>query len=478
MLDLEAVSENLTMDEYAVINGIHLTMNEGAVWQVSGESRIVSLHLAEGASIQAAEGCGIEIYVNCEGLEAAAGEKVEELTAGDYENVVIVCRDGAAALEVVEIEGEDYISLEGLKNYLASLFGLETEAAGGPSTVITGARLLDASYNGEVLDVLVQDGKIVAVGEDLEGDEVIDLTGYTLLPGLIDAHVHVASSDYNIGLLATWCSQGITSVRELGMLSTLNEEDFLPLVEAAGEDPANACLVSTGKYLDVAGGYGMGPTGNMGITVTTPEEAAAEIEHKAELGYPQVKVGINSDEYRMTAEQFSAIIETAHANGMEVSAHVNYADHLAELVGLGIDEAAHTPSDEMPEELVTEMVEKGVSMNSSGAESSEEIKIGNLAEFYKAGGIITVGTDKMRDYDSSMASLLAEMRVLRAAGLTVQQVIACATHNNAAALEIEAGDIAPGLEADLIAVKGEVDEELQALESVDFVMNNGVVVVG
>lgn len=385
---------------------------------------------------------------------------------------------GEAVLEVVEIEGEAYVTLESLERYLASLDGLQTESAGGPTTVITGARLLDAHYNGEVLDVLVQDGKIIEVGENLKGDEVIDLTGYTLLPGLIDAHVHVASSDYNIPLLATWCSQGITSVRELGMLSTLNEEDFLPLIEAAREDPANAYLVNTGKYLDVAGGYGMGPTGNMGITITTAEEAAAEIEHKAELGYPQVKVGINSDEYRMTAEQFTAIIETAHENDMEVSAHVNYADHLAELVSLGIDEAAHTPSDEMPEELVTAMVEKGVSMNTSGAESSEEIKVENLADFYKAGGFITVGTDKMRGYDTSMASLLAEMRVLREAGLTVQQVIECATHNNAMALEIEAGDIAPGLEADLIAVKGDLDEDFMALESVDFVMNNGVVVLG
>ncbi len=379
------------------------------------------------------------------------------------------------ALEIVEIEGEEYVSVESLRSYLESL----SAPAGGPTTVLKGAQLLDGQYNGEVLDVLVQDGMIVAVGENLTGDEVIDLTGYTLLPGLIDAHVHVASnSGYGLELLATWCSQGITSVRELGMLSTLNEEDFLPLIAEALEDPANAYLVNTGKYLDVAGGYGMGPTGNMGLEITSAEEAAAEIEHKAELGYPQVKIGINSDDSRMTAEQITAVVDTAHDNGMPVSAHINYADHLAELVSLGIDEAAHTPSEEMPEELIAEMVEKDISMNTSGAESSEEIKIENLADFYKAGGFITVGTDKMRGYDTSMASLLAEMRVLIEAGLSLQQVIECATHNNAQVLDIQAGDIAPGLEADLIAVKGEVDESLQALESVDFVMNNGVVVLG
>ncbi len=379
------------------------------------------------------------------------------------------------ALEIVEIGGEAYVTVENLRSYLEQM----DAPAGGPTVLLTGARLLDAQYNGEVLDVLVQDGRILAVGEDLQGDELIDLTGYTLMPGLIDAHVHVASNTgYNLELLASWCRQGITSVRELGMLSTLNEEDFLPLIEAAREEPENAYLINTGKYLDVAGGYGMGPTGNMGLEITSAEEAAAEIAHKAALGYPQVKIGINSDEKRLSPEQITAIVDTAHENGMPVSAHINYPDHLAELVSLGIDEAAHTPSEEMPEELIAEMVEKKVPMNTSGAESSEEIKIENLADFYKAGGFITVGTDKMRGYDTSMASLLAEMRVLIEAGLSLQQVIECATHNNAAVLGIGAGDIAPGLEADLIAVKGEVDESLAALETVDFVMNNGVVIVG
>ena len=404
---------------------------------------------------------------------------------GLFLTLVLLLSLGTAAwaaeeVQLVEVEGERYVSLDSLLAWLESALAEKAAepAMGGPITVLKGAKLLDAGHNGEVLDVLVQDGMIVAVGENLSGDEVIDLTGYTLLPGLIDAHVHVAGSSYSLELLAQWCRQGITSVRELGMLSTLNEEDFLPLIRAANEDPANACLVNTGKYLDVAGGYGMGPTGNMGITITTAEEAAAEIDHKAELGYPQVKIGINSDEKRMTAEQITAILDAAHGYGMEVSAHVNYSEHLAELVSLGIDEAAHTPSDEMPEELVAEMVDKGVSMNTSGAESSEEIKVENLSDFYQAGGLITVGTDLMRGYDGAMTALLNEMRVLMEAGLSLQQVIGCATHNNALALEIDAGDIAPGLQADLIAVEGDVDGALQALESVDFVMNNGVVIVG
>ena len=375
---------------------------------------------------------------------------------------------------IVEIDGEEYIPLEDLQSYFRERFG-----SAGETIVLKGAQLLDSSFDGEVCDVLVQDGYILALGQDLTGDTVVDLTGYTLMPGMIDAHVHIASSsDYGIDRLAQFCEQGITSVREEGMLSTGGEMEFLALIEQANEDPANAYLVSCGKYLDVTGGYGMGPTGNMGIVITNADEAAAEIEYKAELGYHQVKVGINSDTDRMTAEEFTAIIDTAHANDMPVAAHVNYAKHLEELVGYGIDEAAHTPSDEMSAALIDDMVERGVAMNTSGAENYEDIKIANLKAFYEAGGFITVGTDLMRGYDTAMESLVSEMAVLAKAGLTVQEVITCATHNNAAALGIvDTGDIMVGMQADLIAVKGTVDETFAALEDVAFVMNNGVVLV-
>lgn len=468
-IDLAQVSENLTMAEYHTCNGIHLTMDAGSAWYVSGDSQLVSLTVADGAVIGAVDGVDMEIYVNCNMDDAGffdptTGTQVEELTAGVYEGVVIVCADVASG----EASGASELNEGAGEGALSS----------GSSIVLKGAKLLDSQYDGQQLDVLVQDGVITAVGEDLTGDVVIDLTGYTLMPGLIDAHVHVAGADYGLDLLAVWAAHGITSVREEGMLSTLGEEDLYGLIEAANAAAENAYLVSCGKYLDVTGGYGMGPTGNMGVVISTAQEAADEIAYKAALGYTQVKVGINSDDHRMTAEEFTAIIDTAHALDMTVAAHVNYAAYLEELVGYGIDEAAHTPNDAMSQELIAAMVEAGVAMNTSGAESYPEQKAANLGAFYEAGGLVTVGTDLMRNYDSCMTALIGELTALTDAGLTVQQVIACATHNNAQALGIQAGDIAAGLEADLIAVEGDVDGTFAALEDVSFVMNNGVVIVG
>ena len=375
------------------------------------------------------------------------------------------------AFDTVEFDGEAYVRLDDV---------LAWTAGDAPSIVLKGANILDSTHNGEVLDVLVRDGTIVEVGENLTGDEIIDLTGYTLMPGLIDSHVHVAgSSGYGIDLLTTWAQHGITTVREEGMLSTSGEMEFIDLIEESNADPQSAYLVSCGKYFDVTGGYGMGPTGNMGIVVENEDDIIAEIDLKAELGYPQVKIGINSDTSRMSPEQFMTAIGYAHEKDMPVAAHVNYAKHLEELVGYGLDEAAHTPSDEMDETLISAMVENDVRMNTSGSENYEEQKIANLKAFYEAGGMITVGTDLMRNYDTCMTALASEMAVLAKAGLTVQEVIACATHNNALALGItDTGDILPGYQADIVAVKGSVDESFDALGEISFVMNDGAVIVG
>ena len=379
---------------------------------------------------------------------------------------------GLPVFETVSFGGEDYVRLRDVQAWADSL-------AGG-TVVLKGASVIDATHNGEILDVLVRDGYIVEVGENLTGDEVIDLAGYTLMPGLIDSHVHVAgSAGYGIENLTTWAQHGITSVREEGMLSTSGEMEFADLIEEANADPQSAYLVSCGKYFDVPGGYGMGPTGNMGIVIESTEDIRTEIDRKAALGYQQVKLGINSDTNRMTPEQLLAAIDYAHENKMRVAAHANTAAWLEELVGYGLDEAAHTPSDEMSGALIDSMTAQGVFMNTSGAESYEEIKIANLAEFYDTGGIITVGTDLMRNYVTCMTALAAEMAVLCKAGLSVREAIVCATHNNAVALGLsDVGDILPGYQADLVAVKGGVDESFSALGNISFVMNDGVVIVG
>ena len=88
------------------------------------------------------------------------------------------------------------------------------------SYLLKNAQLLDAEHNHAPLDVLIDGTTIAAVGTDLgSADQVIDLSGYTILPGFVDAHVHVAVDDraFKEDAVRAWAYNGVTTVRELGI---------------------------------------------------------------------------------------------------------------------------------------------------------------------------------------------------------------------------------------------------------------------
>lgn len=98
---------------YTDLFGVSMTVADGAVWTVEGESSVLSLTVENGAVVEAAE-----IYVNCafgdDGyLDPTTGQKVGTLTAGTFENVVLVGGE-TLPVEVVEISGEDYVRLDDL----------------------------------------------------------------------------------------------------------------------------------------------------------------------------------------------------------------------------------------------------------------------------------------------------------------------------------------------------------------------------
>lgn len=98
---------------YTDVFGVSMTVADGAVWTVEGESSVLSLTVENGAAVEAAE-----IYVNCafgdDGyLDPTTGQKVGTLTAGTFENVVLVGGE-TLPVEVVEISGEDYVRLDDL----------------------------------------------------------------------------------------------------------------------------------------------------------------------------------------------------------------------------------------------------------------------------------------------------------------------------------------------------------------------------
>ena len=398
--------------------------------------------------------------------------------------------------------------------------------------LLKNARLLDAEHNHAPLDILIDGETIAAVGTDLgAADRVIDLTGYTILPGFVDAHVHVSVDDraFKEDAVRAWAQNGVTTVRELGMLSTLSQQDYAKWLRENNQKPDTAHVVATGKYIDVAGGYGAGPMPNhpVGNLITTPQEAAAAVSLAHDLGYPGIKIGIHDGSMdttpHLTPEMAKAICDRAHELGMWVAAHIGNCKGARFMLDAGVDELAHTPADPMPEDMLREMAEKGIVMDTTvgdpdkemtpppmmdlpeGMEppegmgpppgpmmpmdpaemkrqQAEKMKImeENLGRFYRAGGKIVVGTDLMhsRDFRKDAVIPVPELKHLHAAGLPMDAIVRAATLSGAEVVGTgdREGRIAPGYDANLVAVPGKVDETFDALRQVRLVMHRGSII--
>ena len=398
--------------------------------------------------------------------------------------------------------------------------------------LLKNARLLDAEHDHAPVDILIDGETIAAVGTDLgAADRVIDLTGYTILPGFVDAHVHVAVDDraFKEDAVRAWAQNGVTTVRELGMLSTLSQQDYAKWLRENNQKPDTAHVVATGKYIDVARGYGAGPMPNhpVGNLITTPQEAAAAVSLAHDLGYPGIKIGIHDGSMdttpHLTPEIAKAICDRAHELGMWVAAHIGNCRGARFMLDAGVDELAHTPADPMPEDMLREMAEKGIVMDTTvgdpdkemtpppmmdlpeGMEppegmgpppgpmmpmdpaekkrqQAEKMKImeENLGRFYRAGGKIVVGTDLMhsRDFRKDAVIPVPELKHLHAAGLPMDAIVRAATLSGAEVVGTgdREGRIAPGYDANLVAVPGDVDETFDALRQVRLVMHRGSII--
>jgi hypothetical protein len=198
------------------------------------------------------------------------------------------------------------------------------------AVAIEHVRLFDAE-NAKILPdetVVFEGGKITAVGPAATvkvpaGAEKIDGHGKTLLPGLYDMHVHIGSLD---GLLNI--ASGVTSVRDMG-----NSIDEVKRLE--GQWDAGTAIgprVNKAGLIDGPGPF-QSPTG---LYADTPEQALAEVNRYADLGYVQIKLYSS-----LKPELVPGIIAAAHARGLRVSGHIPNGIIASEFVTEGADELQH-----------------------------------------------------------------------------------------------------------------------------------------
>ena len=349
-------------------------------------------------------------------------------------------------------------------------------------SAIVGATVLAGRELAEVRDaVVVIDGRSIgAVGDAAsvavpDEAEVLVARGQTVLPGFIDAHVHIGFYEPREVLHG-----GVTTVRDLAW----PPERIEPLAAASrADDFEGPTILAAGPMLTAPGGYptraAWAPSGT-GLEVASPDDAGAAVQRVVDMDAVIVKIALNPPVGPvLDRDTLGAIVDAAHERGLKVTGHIYGLSELHKALDTGMDELAHMlMSDEViPAETIERMVAAGmvvVPTLSVFGESEARTAIANLASFRAAGGRIVYGTD-LGNEGPRPGIDIKEVSAMASAGMNGHDIIRAATVDAATWLDLDStGRIETGYDADLVVVDGDPGATPEALTDVVAVWRRGV----
>lgn len=420
-------------------------------------------------------------------------------------------------------------------------WGLLVVAAGsasGQRVAIRAGRLIDGAGASPVRDavILIDDGRITAVGPGVQvpaGAEVVDLSDRTVLPGFIDAHVHltghvlgergwdnalVRESPADAALRGVvharkTLAAGFTTVRNVGAggFADVALRDAIN----AGRVPGPRMLVAahalgiTGGHCDPTNGYvpnvlGDEPGPARGVA-DGPNAIREAIRYQVKHGADVIKIcatgGVLSEGDSAGAQQYlddelAAVVAAAHMTERRVAAHAHGTAGIKAAVRAGVTSIEHGSI--LDDEAIALMKEHGAFLvptlmageaieamaNSGGLTGERADKARTIApkmresirKAVSAGVKIALGTDAgvmPHGTNGHEFTLLVQW-----GGMTPMQAIVAGTSSAADLLGLghRVGTVAPGYLADLVAVRGDPLTDITVLERVEWVMKGGVVV--
>ena len=356
--------------------------------------------------------------------------------------------------------------------------------------ILQNGLLLDGngSYPVENDFIVIENGYIKYVGQDSnliipEGSRVIDLSGKTILPGIINAHVH---DGYYASNLKEWAKSGVTTVRDLGNFNHSPIEAY-SLRDKLLKDDENARLVAAGPMVTAVGGYG-------NYEVSSPEDAQQKTLNLIESGADIIKIAIEDDlqgkRWQMLSmDEVNAVVQTAHDNNLLISAHISRAKHLEMAITSGVNDVAHMIVDELTEDNISKMIDKNIfwiptlelwkGVSEIHTLNWDKVAISNLRKFVSSGGKVALGTDYngyINKFDLGMP--VQEIKLMQEAGMTnMDIIIACTRHASIVCnMDSEIGTIEQGKIADILILNDNPIENLNALTDVFMIIHNGSII--
>jgi imidazolonepropionase-like amidohydrolase len=420
------------------------------------------------------------------------------------------------------------------KSCLAIFFLLAVLSVQAQKTFVHCGTLIDGKSNEAQTQItlVVEGNKITAIQKGFTkpaaDDKLIDLSQKTVMPGLIDMHVHLEGetskdqslqrftlNDADVAFRSTVYAKktlmaGFTTVRDLGgsgvniaLRNAVNQGLVVgPRIFTAGKS-----IATTGGHADPTNSYRkdlMGDPGPKEGVINSPEEARQAVRQRYKDGSDMIKItatgGVLSlakdgSGPQFTDEEIKAIVETAKDYGMHTAAHAHGIEGMKRAILGGITTIEH--GTKMNEEIMDLMKQKGtfyVPTISAGKFVAEQAKIPGyyhplvapkameigpqiqetFRKAYKRGVKVAFGTDAGVFPHGDNGK---EFTYMVEAGMPAMEAIKSATVTNAGILGIadKVGTIETGKLADIVATDENPLTNIKTMEKVSFVMKEGVV---
>jgi len=401
--------------------------------------------------------------------------------------------------------------------YLLLLLAANLEAQ---TIAIRAGRIIDPDLGSAAVNqvIIVENGRIVTVGPDLQvavpaNAEVIDLTHSTVLPGLVDAHNHLAltykrdpenNSYYLTSVLdstairaiqavsngMTMMSSGFTVVRDLGNAANYADSALRIAIEQ-GWIPGPT-VINSGIIIGGLGGQFTPVPERFNLVypeyldADTPDEIVKAVRKNILFGAKVIKIMVDAKPYGYTVDEMKLFIAEAAKSGLRVAGHVQTKAGALRAIEAGIWSIEHSNGlDDRAHKL---MAEKGIwrvgtetplttCLNTNKDRFDQTVEGLKNAYANKVKMAFSTDADYYIPGMTRGEVAIDFLRTWKAAGIPAADILRAITLNGYKVCELwdKRGPIRSNFPADLIAVKGNPLDDIDALRTVEFVMKDGVV---